>query len=174
MGSGWAGQSDPTKLTTDAVDRLERNLRELYDLHFEQLDLRLEQRFQAQSKSLDAALIAADLKSNALADKIVQVSLDIKENITRIEYESASKALLDKIDDLRARYYEQVGVSSGANVAQQLRDIHNQVSGLSFSEGKWSGRSSGLNASWGYLIGAIGLITSLTTTVLLILTLAIH
>jgi hypothetical protein len=44
-GNQWAPVPDPTKLTTDAVNAATKTIRELYDLRFEQLDLRLEQRF---------------------------------------------------------------------------------------------------------------------------------
>jgi hypothetical protein len=61
---------DPTRLTTDALLREVAHVRDLYDLRFDQLDLRLQQRFEAQSKVLDAALTSADVKTAALADKI--------------------------------------------------------------------------------------------------------
>jgi hypothetical protein len=113
----------------------------MYDLRFEQLDLRLEQRFQAQSKSVDAALISADLKSDALADKINQIAIDLKEHLTRAEYESQHKALIDKIDDLRARYYEASGVAAGSNVNQQLRELSVKISELRASRDSASGQA---------------------------------
>lgn len=99
-------KDDPTKLTTDAVDKAVLNLRELYDLRFEQMDLRLEQRWQSQSKSLDAALIAADLKSNALSDKIEQVSNDLKAGTTRQEYNALVTRLNEHIAFDTAAYGE--------------------------------------------------------------------
>jgi hypothetical protein len=61
---------DPTTLTTDALLREVAHIRDLYDLRFDQLDLRLQQRFEAQSKVLDSALASANAKTAALADKI--------------------------------------------------------------------------------------------------------
>jgi hypothetical protein len=126
---------DPTKLTTDAVSAAEQKIRELYDLRFELTDRALQQRFDAQSKSLDAALISADLKSNALSDKIGQISLDLKGNITRAEFENQLRELGRQIEDLR-----------------QYRDMS-------------SGRSSGADRLWGLIVGGVGLLVAVVSVV---------
>lgn len=64
------GDPDPTLLTTEALLREVAHVRELYDGRLDQLDLRLQQRFDAQSKALDAALAAANAKTDTLSVKI--------------------------------------------------------------------------------------------------------
>ena len=61
---------DPTLLTTQALFREIAHVREMYDVRLDQLDLRLQQRFEAQSKALDAALDSANAKTDSLSGKI--------------------------------------------------------------------------------------------------------
>jgi hypothetical protein len=61
---------DPTRLSTEALLREIAHVREMYDVRLSELNLRLQQRFDAQQKAIDAALISADLKTQALSDKI--------------------------------------------------------------------------------------------------------
>ena len=77
---------DPTTLTTESLLREVGHARELVNLRFEQLDLRLQQRFEAQQKAIDAALISADVKAQALAEKLNDLSADIRQCVSRQEY----------------------------------------------------------------------------------------
>jgi biopolymer transport protein ExbB/TolQ len=126
---------DPSLLTTEALLREVTHIRELYDMRLDQFDLRLEQRFQAQSKALDAALASADLRTDDLTDKTNQMALDAKQTITRAEYSVEYQALIDQINNLR-----------------ESRDTT-------------AGRGVGANQLWGYIAGAVGLLATVITIV---------
>lgn len=61
---------DPSVLTTAQLMKELEHVRELYDTRLDELNLRLQQRFDAQSKALDAAFLTAQSVSTALASKI--------------------------------------------------------------------------------------------------------
>ena len=65
---------DPTTLTTEALMREISHVRELYDTRLAEMDLRYQQRFDAQSKALDAALETAQARSDVLSTKIEAVA----------------------------------------------------------------------------------------------------
>ena len=67
---------DPTLLTTQALMREISHVRELYDTRFRELNLRLQQRFDAQSKALDAALETSQARSDVLSAKIEAIGLN--------------------------------------------------------------------------------------------------
>jgi len=221
--AGWTPVPDPTKLTTEAVNTLERRLRELYDLRFEQLDLRLEQRFQAQQKAIDSALIAADLKTGALSDKIdrlnAQFSSELPKLITREEYKTITdriesllvdnktlvsrteysvqhEVLVEKIDDLRTQanlhigrlsvlpsqdqqinelarimmelktqFAVSQGTAAGSNLEKQMEQIKQKIDSNSTSIITAGGKSTGIQQSWGYLVGGFGLLSVIITII---------
>lgn len=85
---------DPTLLTTEALRREVGHLRELYDTRLRELDLRLQQRFDAQSKALDAALETAQARSDVLSAKIESISNNQSKSTGKSDGFSASWAIL--------------------------------------------------------------------------------
>lgn len=71
---------DPTILTTEALIREVTHVRELYDTRFKELNLRLQQRFEAQSKALDAALETSQARSDVLSAKIEAIGINQSES----------------------------------------------------------------------------------------------
>ena len=102
---------DPTQLTTESLMREIKHVRELYDTRFRELNLRLQQRFDAQSKALDAALETAQARSDALSDKVGVVEKSLSES---------------------------------------------------------AGKSGGINAAWGYLVGLVILASTIIGIIIMV------
>jgi hypothetical protein len=131
---------DPSLLTTAALFREIGHVRELYDTRLEQLDLRLQQRFEAQSKALDAALESANAKTEALADKI---------------------------DELRSFQFSSLGRAAAApTTSTQIAAIADRVDSLATSRDASQGRSVSNNQFLGYLIGGSGAVIGLVLFIL--------
>jgi hypothetical protein len=96
-----------------------------------EMDLRYQQRFDAQNTAIAAALLAAEkavTKAEIAADKRFELLNELRVGVaTKSDYESQEKL----------------------------------IAALSSRLDKQEGKSTGLNASWGYLIGAIGLVSGL-------------
>jgi hypothetical protein len=126
-------------------DALHQELKDSVDQRLRDADLRYQQRFDAQTSALDAALAAqkeAVHVANTAAEKRFESVNEFRQQLAdqaatfmpRAEAEQRNAALAEKIDLLR----------SAAN--------------------QWQGRSAGLNAGWVYLLGviaAIGTVVSL-------------
>lgn len=72
--------ADPTLLTTEALMREIGHVRDMYDTRLVELNLRLQQRFDAQSKALDAALETAQARSDVLSAKIEALNRTVSES----------------------------------------------------------------------------------------------
>jgi hypothetical protein len=132
---------DPTTLTTasllreiahlrELTETADRNIEKSVEVRLEEINLRLQQRFEAQSKALDAAFITAG---------------------------AVSAALSDKIDDLRERTATSSGKDLGLNVPQRIDLLTQQLATLIESRALATGAGNGAKAMWGYIVGAIGL-----------------
>lgn len=102
-------------------------------------DLRDQQRFEAQSSAIAAALLAAEKavsKAEAASEKRFEAVNEFRAQLAdlvarllpRIEYDAAHAAVIERINALAARV------------------------------DKTEGRSGGFNAGWGYLLGAAGIV----------------
>lgn len=143
---------DPSSLTVVALDReiahtrvlFEANLRNLrtsIEQSFAEKDLRDNQRFDAQSKALDAARIAADLA--------VQAALVAAEKaVTKAEIAAEKRfdTVSEKVDDAKNTHNAAI-----AAIQSQLAAI--------------AGRSAGGAALWGYVVGAVFLIIAVVSFV---------
>lgn len=106
-----------------------------------------EQRFIDQDKAVQAALLAAKeavLKAENATEKRFESVNEFRQQLSdqtntflsRAEYNASHKALEDKMDALTDRF------------------------------NKTEGRSGGLQAGWGYLIGAVGLAATIISVIL--------
>jgi hypothetical protein len=110
-------------------------------------DLRYQQRYDAQQKALEAALLAAK--------EAVQAALAAaKEAVLKAEI-SADKRL-ELLNELR------VGVAT----TEQLDALEKLVADLSKRLDRSEGRSTGLTAGWGFLLAAIGATATVIAVVL--------
>jgi hypothetical protein len=133
---------DPTLLTTQALFREIAHVREMYDVRLDQLDLRLQQRFDAQSKALDAALDSANAKTDTLSAKI---------------------------DELRSFQFSSLGREAAApTTASQISAIANRVESLATSRDSTAGKSTGISATGGWIVAGVGLIATIISIVIVL------
>lgn len=96
-----------------------------------EMDLRYQQRFDAQTTAINAALLAAEkavTKAEIAADKRFELLNELRMGVaTKSDYEAQEKL----------------------------------IAALSSRLDKQEGKSIGLSSGWGYLIGAIGLVSGL-------------
>jgi uncharacterized membrane protein YfbV (UPF0208 family) len=111
-----------------------------------EMDLRYQQRFDAQGQALTAALLAAE--------KAVQTALIAAEKaVTKAE--TANEKRFESVNEFRKTLSDQTASFPSRVELQALAD---RVSDLATRLDKTEGRSTGLNAGWGYLVGAIGVV----------------
>lgn len=140
-------EKGPELETVSGLDHIRALLREM--------DLRYQQRFDAQSRALEAALLAAEKavgtaltaaekavnKAEAAAERRFEAVNEFRQQLNdyqttllpRNEYDSAHKSLAEKISDLSSRLDKTEGTTKGG---QQM---------------------------WGYLVGVAGLAVAVFT-----------
>lgn len=147
------------------------SLREHIYLLLQERDLRHQQRFEAQSQAISAALLAAkeavDKAQVGIADRLAgmnefrgaledktanQVSSDkfdstVASLMERVD--AATKTTSDKIDALSKASNDKIEALASTQ-SERVRELAGRV-------GLIEGRSTGLNAGWGFLVGAGGL-----------------
>lgn len=109
-------------------------------------DQRDEQRFLAQTKAVEAAFLAQQTATSAAL-------LAAKEAVTKAEV--AADKRFELLNELR------VGVAT----TEQLEALEKQLNDLAARVDRTEGRSGGLHAGWGYLVGAAGLISVIVVVV---------
>jgi len=119
-----------------------------------EMDLRYQQRFDAQGQALTAALLAAE--------KAVQTALIAAEKAVA-KAETANEKRFESVNEFRKTLSDQTATFPSRveldALADRLRDLATRMD-------KTEGKSTGLNASWGYLIGAVALIGGIIAIVL--------
>jgi hypothetical protein len=161
---------DPTTLTTAALEREIFHLRELLEANIAQVskhldtadaqllalltsqivdlrrlveesDLRYQQRYDAQTKALDAARVAADLAVQAAlvaAEKAVSKA--------EVAAEKRFDVVSEKVDDVKN------------STSAQIAAIQSQLATM-------AGRGAGAGALWGYIAAGIFLVIAVVTFV---------
>lgn len=124
-------KTDPTALTTDALQREIAQLRELMETKLAALtsvaderDLRYQQRWEAQQIGIREALSSAE-KAVTKAENAMEKRFDgvneFRETLsdqaaaflTRVEYNAAHQALIDKIDDAKVLIAQLTAAQTG-------------------------------------------------------------
>jgi hypothetical protein len=113
------------------------------------MDLRYQQRYDAQNKALDAALLAAK-------EAVQTALLAAKEAV--IKAEVATENRLTLLNELRA----------GVATREQIDGLTERQSDLKERLDRIEGKNSGIGSSWSILIGAISVIA---TVIIVIVTL---
>lgn len=118
-----------------------------------EMDLRYQQRFDAQTKAIDAAMVASEKAINAAlsaAEKAVtkaEISTDKRfENVN--EFRGALQDLQSKL-------------ATRAELTAMRDSLSERISDLMTRLDKIEGKSAGMNAGWVILAGAIGLIAAI-------------
>lgn len=126
------------------------SLKEYFERILAEKDAAYAQRFEAQEKAVEAALIAqkeavqkAETAAEKRFDSVNEFRAQLSDQATtfmpRREAESSMRAMTEK--------YEQLAKTNADNIdALERRQDRNE------------GRSSGLGAGWGYLVGGIGIV----------------
>jgi hypothetical protein len=108
-----------------------------------EMDLRYQQRFDAQGQTLTAALLAAE--------KAVQTALIAAEKAVA-KAETANEKRFESVNEFRKTLSDQTASFPSRVELQALAD---RVSDLATRMDKTEGKSTGLTAGWGYLVGAV-------------------
>jgi hypothetical protein len=141
-------RSDDT--TTTVLTHVQALLREM--------DLRYQQRFDAQQQALDAALLAQE--------KSVQTAMIASEKAI-VKSEVAAEKRFDGVNEFRQLVTDLVreqmprieAEQRMASMAEKVEELRNTVTAS-------AGRGQGLQAGWGYLLGVLLLLTSVAAVVL--------
>ena len=110
-----------------------------------EMDLRYQQRFDAQGQALTAALLAAE--------KAVQTALIAAEKAVA-KAETANEKRFESVNEFRKTLSDQTASFPSRVELQALAD---RVSDLATRMDKTEGRSSGLSTGWGVLVAVAGL-----------------
>jgi uncharacterized membrane protein YfbV (UPF0208 family) len=118
-----------------------------------EMDLRYQQRFDAQGQALTAALLAAE--------KAVQTALIAAEKaVTKAE--TATEKRFESVNEFRQTLSDQTASFPSRVELQALAD---RVTDLATRMDKTEGRSTGLNAGWAYLLAAAAIVVAVVSLV---------
>jgi Flp pilus assembly protein TadB len=111
------------------------DLRDFILAVMDQMDLRYQQRFEAQTKAIDAALLAA------------KEAVTKAENATEKRFESVNE-FRDTLSDQAATFITRVEYAS----------LEKRVTELATRQENAAGRGQGLSALWGYFVALAGVL----------------
>lgn len=145
---------------------------EIVEQRIEERDLRAQQRFDAQTIALNAAMLAAEKAINAAmvaSEKAIQAALSsAKEAVTKAEL--ASDIRFQSVNEFRAQLSDQTATFiPRTEAAARFDGLAEKVGTLSSRIDKSEGSGQGLSKGWGILLGAVGLLGTLAGIVMLLL-----
>jgi hypothetical protein len=120
----------------------------------DQMDLRYQQRFDAQGQALTAALLSAE--------KAVQTALVAAEKAVA-KAEVATEKRFESVNEFRQTLSDQTA-SFPSRI--ELQALAARVTDLATRMDKTEGKSTGLATGWGYLAGAVALAATVIGLVL--------
>jgi len=114
-----------------------------------EMDLRYQQRFDAQTRALDAALLAAE--------KAVQTALTAAEKaVTKAEV--AAEKRFDAVNEFRGAYQDIIAQQMPRVEAEQrLNALAEKIDDLKAIASSAAGRSGGFDTGWKVLVAAVTL-----------------
>lgn len=128
-----------------------------FDRLIHETDRRYEERFEGQEKAVAAAL-AAQEKAVAAALAAAALAVD--------KAEANSEKWRANANEWRAAMNDrETAFPSKLEIDAKLNAIDKQIADLKKSRDSSEGRIGGVSASWGYLIGAIGLVATVIAIV---------
>ncbi len=123
-------------------------------------DLRalLQERYETQTKALDAAFVAAE--------KAVQTALASAEKaVTKAE--TAANSRFESVNEFREQLADQAATfMPRAEAEQRVAVLAEKLDAMAARVDKTEGRSTGMTAGWGLLVGAVVLVSSIAAAVL--------
>lgn len=156
--SGGQTANDPSGWSTDT-------LKDYFERLVHDADRRYEQRFVAQEKAVEAALEASALATS-------------KAEQDNQRWRDAANEWRDAMNDREVRFMPRNEAAAElGNFAKQLEEhvkaraflidsLQKQISELQTWRASTEGKSTGLSAGWGYLVGAIGLAATVIAIIL--------
>jgi hypothetical protein len=128
-------------------------LREHFESLLREMDLRYQQRFDAQQKALEAALLAQE--------KAVQTAMIAAEKAVA-KAEVAAEKRFDSTNEFREQLRDQAATLMPRSEAEsRLGALAEKIDDLKALAYVVQGRSTGRTDIWGYLVGGAGLIAAI-------------
>lgn len=140
----------------------------------------LQERYETQTKALDAAFIAQQIATQTAltaAENAVQTALISAEKaVTKAE--AAADKRFESVNEFRAQLADQAATFISRTESDAKREaltekLDSQAKHVNEFEAQvvsrldlMQGKSTGVNASWGYLVGAVGLAGAVVALVL--------
>lgn len=153
-------QSDPTALTTAQLSRATADLKGLLEQQLaaqsrlmDERDLRYDQRFRAQTEAVSTAMTAAE--------KAVAAALSAADRAV-LKAENASEKRFEAVNEFRQSLNDMMTQLIPRSEADQRFDaMAEKIGTLQQRLDKAEGTGGGLRAGWGYLIGGVGLFSTI-------------
>jgi hypothetical protein len=133
---------------------------------FAEKDLRDQQRFDAQEKAVQAALLAQQTAVGAALlaqEKATQAAQQSADRATS-KAEAASEKRFEATNEFRGQLADQAATFMPRSEAEsRLAALAEKVDDLKTGASAGQNRSAGANAAWGYLVVGVGLVVALIT-----------
>jgi ribosomal protein L21 len=175
---------DPTALTTEQLNREILHLRELMESRLDQMDRRAAQVVDEQRVALEAALRSSDKAVVAALAASSKAIVELDANTTRridgvkevtdnkfVTYETLLVSQSEKVALAREAADKAVAKAEVFN-EKRFDILTKQIEELKAKDAHGTGKSQGLNAGWGILVGAFGLVATFLTIVVIIMNIA--
>jgi hypothetical protein len=143
------------------VEKLSAWLKEHFQALFDERDKREQQRFEAQQQAIKDALISQE---KAVAAALAAAKEAVTENkLNQKQQLEAHNGLIRKMEIQTNTFIPRAEAdvkfqSQREQTDQQVGALSKEISDLRTSRDTVAGRNNGLNAGWGYLVGAVGLL----------------
>jgi hypothetical protein len=159
---GGETEKDVSAWTVDSLKEYVLALMSQHDRRLTELgmekNLRDEQRFQAQQTAVRDALTAQQQSVGAAL-------LAAQDAVNKAE--TAAEKRFDAVNEFRAQLADQAATLMPRQETQVLLDnLAQRITSLERRINEAGGRSSGLDAAWGYAIGALGFLIAVATLVI--------
>jgi hypothetical protein len=133
-----------------------------------EIDVRHQQRFEAQTKAVEAAFLAQQLATQtalASAEKAVNTAMIAAEKAVAKAEVSAEKRF-ESVNEFRAQLTDQAATFMPRSEAEQrINAMSEKIDLLRTFAASTTAHGAGVGAAWGYLIGAVGLIGAVIAVV---------
>ena len=142
-------------------------------------DLRYQQRYDAQTKALDAAFLAQQTAMQTAlqaAEKAVQTALLAAEKAVA-KAETAAEKRFDAVNEFRAAYNDIINAQLPRNeadarfnaLAEKLEDLKKSITITSTAVSSQAAHSAGISDGWKILVGFVGLLATVGTIISIVI-----
>lgn len=166
-----------TKQFGDRLDELEEKEdakidanKELYMQKFNDSKEAVANAFEASQAAITKSEIATEKRADSVYVSLGALQVALNEVVSRAEFNLASKNTDERYDILRKAVADiqilQTGFITESTFEIRRAEIQKQVDELKEYRSEGQGKGIGLNAMWGYVVGAIGIIIAIATLIL--------